>query len=378
VDTDANQLLQALRESEARLRHIVEHAQDLIYCCDPRGRFTYVNPAASRVMQYDEGELLGRHFLTLIRDDHRGRAGEFYAKQLVDATPSTYLEFPAATKSGETIWIGQHVQLVADGGRTVAVHAIARDITRQRALEDQLRQAQTMEAVGRLAGGIAHDFNNVLAAIMGHAELLLTSVDAGSPASREAGAIVRSAQRGASLTRQLLTFSSNEPPNPQPIDLQAEISADEPMLRGLAGPEVSLRIVVRGEPPIVRLDAGQFEQVLLNLIVNARDAMPDGGTIDVSVSSVDVVEQHAAKYPGLPAGRYTQIAVRDTGTGIPADARPRVFEPFFTTKETSKGSGLGLSIVYNIVRDAGGTVTFSTEERRGTTFEVLLPLHRSG
>ena len=378
MNTDANQLLHALRESEERLRHIVEHAQDLIYYCDPQGRFTYVNPAASRVMQYGEGELVGRHFLTLIRDDHRARAAEFYAKQLVEATPSTYLEFPAVTKHGDTIWIGQHVQLVTEGGRTMAVHAIARDITRQRALEEQLRQAQKMEAVGRLARGIAHDFNNVLAAIMGYAELVLTHVDEESPAGHEARAIFRSAERGASLTRQLLGFSRNEPPKPRPIDLQAELAADEPMLRRLAGPEIALNVSVRGEPPVVLMDAGQFEQVLLNLIVNARDAMPDGGTIDITVSGVDIDERHAATHPGLTAARYAQIAVRDTGTGIPVTAQSHVFEPFFTTKDASKGSGLGLSIVYNIVRDAGGTVTFSTEEGRGTTFDVLLPVQKSG
>jgi PAS domain S-box-containing protein len=371
VATKTHELLHALRASEARLRHIVEHAQDLIYYCDVNGRFTYVNPAAARVMKYDESELVGRHFLTLIREDYRAQAAEFYARQLIERAPGTYFEFPAVTGTGETVWIGQHVQLVAESGEPVAVHAIARDITRQRALEEQLRQAQKMEAVGRLARGIAHDFNNVLAAIMGYAEMIVTRSGERETVEREARAIARSAERGAALTRQLLAFSRNQRPEPRDLDLHAAVVADEGMLRRLAGPEVSLRVELDGPAAIVRIDPGQFQQLLLNLVVNARDAMPAGGTIEILLDAMRVGGTDVV--PALPPGSYARMRVRDTGTGIPLDARAHVFEPFFTTKDASKGSGLGLSIVYSIVKDAGGAVSFSTATGEGTTFEVLLP-----
>jgi two-component system, cell cycle sensor histidine kinase and response regulator CckA len=491
---------EALRSSEERLRHIVEHAQDLIYYCDPRGYFTYVNPTAARVMKYSDNELLGRHFLTLIRPDYREQAGTVYAAQLADGTPNTYLEFPAVSKDGETIWIGQHVQIVYDSGVIVAVHAIARDITRQkgteerlreseakhrslieraafgiytstedgrileanpamtrmlgydspaelltmnmadvyqspadrqalieqyrhqpggtgevrwkrkdghpilvrvtaikmevppgeqeryetiaedvsdrRALEEQLRQAQKMEAVGRLARGVAHDFNNVLAAIVGASELLAEQYPEGHPSRIEAEEIRKAAERGAALTRQLLAFSRPQAFEPQVVDLHAQISSLETTLERITGSAVTMTLRLVGEPPFVKVDPSQLQQVLMNLVINARDAMPDGGTLEIRVDSFDIDEQNAARYPGLPAYRFARITVRDSGIGMDAELRSHVFEPFFTTKEASKGTGLGLSIVYSIAKEAGGSVTCLSSPGRGTTFEVLLPVIR--
>jgi PAS domain S-box-containing protein len=492
---------EALRSSEERLRHIVEHAQDLIYYCDPRGYFTYVNPTAARVMKYSDDELLGRHFLTLIRPHYREQAGKVYSAQLADGTPNTYFEFPAVSKEGETIWIGQHVQIVYDAGAIVAIHAIARDITRQkeveerlrasetkyrsliehaafgiylstedgrileanpamarmlgydspaelqtvdmadlyqsstdrqaliqqnrrqpggtaelrwkrkdgqpilvrvttikmdlppgeqeryetiaedvtdrRALEEQLRQAQKMEAVGRLARGVAHDFNNVLAAIVGASELLGEQYPQGHPTRIEAEEIRKAAERGAALTRQLLAFSRPQAFEPQVVDLHAQISSLETTLRRIAGNAVTMTLRTIGEPPYVKVDPSQLEQVLMNLVINARDAMPDGGTLEIRADSFDIDEQNAARYPGLPAYRFARIAVRDSGIGMDAELRSHVFEPFFTTKEASKGTGLGLSIVYSIAKEAGGSVTCLSSPGSGTTFEVLLPVIRS-
>ncbi len=491
----------ALRASEERLRYFVEHAQDIIYYCDARGRFTYVNPTAARVMQYDEGELIGRHFMTLIRPEDRAKAGDLYTRQLVERTPNTYFEFAAVTKRGEFVWLGQHVQLVYEGDTIVGVQAIARDITRQkkveeqfrrsearyrsliqgaaygiyrttmdgtildanpalaallgydsatelmalnmsavyrtpseraqiieryrrdgvavagldvnwkrkdgtpivvritarvvdfedgvscfegiveditakRAFEEQLRQAQKMEAVGRLARGVAHDFNNVLAAILGCAELLAMRLKAGDPSRLEAEEIQKAAERGANLTRQLLAFSRRQPLEPQVLDLHEIVRGVDSMLARLTV-NIELHIHTPGPPPIVRVEPGQIEQVLLNLVVNARDAMPEGGTIEIVVEAVDLDERAVLAYPGMPPGRYGLIAVRDTGCGIAPEMRRHVFEPFFSTKDPAKGGGLGLSIVYGIAKEAGGTVTFSTEAsgpKRGTTFQVLLPL----
>jgi PAS domain S-box-containing protein len=374
----ADPLKQALEASEARLRHVVEHAQDLIYYCDTTGRFTYVNPAAARVMKYEERELLGRHFLTLIRADYQKAAAELYERQFAEGIPNTYFEFAALTKTGEIVWIGQHVQLVHEGDAAVGVHAIARDITRQKraeeqlqALEDQLRRAQRMEAVGRLARGVAHDFNNVLAAITGSADLLALKLPAGHPAHEEAEEIQKAAERGVALTQQLLSFSRRQALPPQELDLAIAVPEMKTLLQRMIGDVVELRVSAAGKTT-VRIEPSQLQQVLTNLVVNARDAMPAGGAIDIDVATIEVGDGEGSRYP-LPPGRYARLAVRDTGKGIDARIQAQVFEPFVTTKETTKGTGLGLSIVYGIAKDWGGTVTFTTSHR-GTTFEVLIPL----
>ncbi len=495
--TERRRAEDALRASELRLRHIVEHAQDLIYYCDPTGRFTYVNPAAERVMKYSQQELLGRHFLSLIRDDYRESSRNVYYAQLAQLTPNTYFEFPAVTKDGETVWIGQHVQLVYDSGGVVAVHAIARDITRQkqaedalrasemkyrslieraafgiyrstedgrileanpalvrmlgydsldeilalnmsavyqspservalieghrgqpggteevrwrkkngdpilvrltartvvepdgresyetiaedvtekRALEEQLRQAQKMEAVGRLARGVAHDFNNVLAAIMGSAELLEAQFEEGHPSRVEAVEIRKAAERGASFTRQLMAFSRRQAQEPQPVNLHVAARSFESTLQRMIGVDIVTTVRTIGDAPFVRMEPGQLEQILMNLAVNARDAMPSGGTLDIAIDTLELNDQNAASYPGLPEYRYARIAVTDSGVGMDKDTQRKVFEPFFTTKDSNKGTGLGLSIVYSIAKDAGGTVTVASRPGHGTRFDVLLPV----
>ena len=230
-----------------------------------------------------------------------------------------------------------------------------------------------MEAVGRLARGVAHDFNNVLAAILGCSDLLTIHLKPGDPAREDAEEIRQAAERGASLTRQLLAFSRNQVLEPHTLDLGAIVQEREHMLQRLAGDGVTLRVHANEGHVYVRVGPGQLEQVLLNLVANARDAMPDGGTIEVTVNEVTVDEPSAPRYPGISGGVYGRIVVRDTGVGIAPDTQAHVFEPFFTTKGPSRGTGLGLSIVYGIAKDAGGTVVFSTTPGHGTTFEVVLP-----
>ncbi len=489
---------EALRVSEERLRHIVEHSQDLIYDCDAEGRFTYVNPTAARVMQYSEQELIGRHLVSLVRPDYQQAAGDFYQQQMIDRTPTTYFEFPAVTKNGETIWVGQHLHLVYKGDRVIGVHALTRDIslqkhtedrlrksearyrsliqgatygifrttvdgtildanpaiaqmlgysldellslnisavyqsaaergalieryrrennqtlatdvtwqrkdgtpivvrltarvvdfddglscfegvaediTEKRALEDQLRQALKMAAVGRLARGVAHDFKNVLAAIIGCSDLLSMRLQPDDPSRDESEEIRKAAIRGAALTRQLLAFSRSQMLEAKLLDLNEVVLQLDGMMQRLAGERVSVAVRVSGTPTHVRVEPGQFEQLLLNLVVNARDAMPDGGTIDVLVEPVHLDERSVLRYPGIADGAFARIAVTDTGGGIDPEMQEHIFEPFFTTKGPSKGTGLGLSIVYGIAKEAGGTVSFTTAPKQGTTFEVLLPL----
>jgi PAS domain S-box-containing protein len=484
---------------EELLRQLVDQAQDLIYSCDADGRFTFVNAAAMRMLGYEDGELIGRHVLTLVRPDFRAEAAALYARQISERIPTTYFEFPAVAKDGTLVWIGQYVQLAFSGDTVAAVNAIARDITRQKgieerlkqsesryrslihdaaygifltnangaileanpalarmlgyasvdelksvgmsavyksrsdlaalvgppdrtaglpqttdvvwvrkngteitvhlsartvtnadgasgvegiaeditekqALEEQLRRAQKMEAVGRLARGVAHDFNNVLAAILGTADLLLLRLPSGDPSCEDADEIRKAAERGADLTRQLLAFSRSQMLDPQQLDLNLVVPRLQSMLQRLASPSTAIEIRIADRPATVRVEPGQLEQVLMNLVVNARDAMPpDGGRIEVSVAVVDLDPTGVVPYPGIPAGRYVRLAVSDTGVGIDPDLQDHIFEPFFTTKGPSKGTGLGLSIVYSIARDAGGSVTFSTQPGAGTTFEVMLP-----
>ena len=230
-----------------------------------------------------------------------------------------------------------------------------------------------MEAVGRLARGVAHDFNNVLAAILGCSDLLLMRFPPGDPTRDDAEEIRRAAERGAALTRQLLAFSRSQTLEAKVLDLAPIVEQLGSMLQRLAGDRVQVRIHVSGAPH-VRMEPGQFEQVLLNLVVNARDAMPDGGAIDIEAGAITLDERTAPHYSGIPAGGYARIAVRDTGVGIAPEMQDRIFEPFVTSKDPSKGTGLGLSIVYGIAKESGGTVTYSTAPARGTTFEVLIPL----
>jgi len=238
--------------------------------------------------------------------------------------------------------------------------------------EDQLRQAQKMEAVGRLAGGVAHDFNNVLTAIFGYTDLLLEQFAEDDARRADVEEIRKSAERAAALTRQLLAFSRKQIMQPRTIDLNAAICSLEKLLARLIGEDIELRLALQPEVHNVRADPGQVEQVLMNLAANARDAMPEGGTLRVATSNVTVGGDTSSR-PGLKAGEYAMLTVHDSGMGMPQHVRAHVFEPFFTTKDQGKGTGLGLATVYGIVKQSGGWIYVESEEGQGTTFVIYLP-----
>ena len=264
------------RPIEVRFRRLIEQASDIIYNCDSTGHFTFFNPTGdSPAEDYSKESCSGRHFLTLIRPDYQERAQQFYERQRKECIPSTYFEFPAVAKDGTEVWLGQNVQILFEGGQPIGVQAIARDITARLALEDQLRQAQKMEAIGRLAGGVAHDFNNVLTAILGSADLLSLQLDPKDPRWEEADAIRRAADRGAALTRRLLAFS-RPPRNRGGRGLAAVARNMEPMLRRLVLDKIVISFTAGASAICVRADEGQLSQVLMNLVINARDAMPRG------------------------------------------------------------------------------------------------------
>ena len=371
--TEAMLAQEALRESEARYRRLAQEATDIIYNCDLNGRFTYVNPTATRLMKFTEGELIGRHFLTLIRSDYRQRAGDFYERQVKDNIRSTYFEFPAVTKDGGEIWFGQSVQIIEEHGAPVGVQAIARDITSRLALEEQLRRAQKMEAIGRLAGGVAHDFNNVLTAILGASDLLGMMLDREDPRWAEADAIKRAAERGAGLTKRLLSFSRPERGAAAIVDAVSVVSSMEPVLRRLVPDNITIAVDASQRPISVRADESALSQILLNLVINARDAMADGGTITIVLNSVELRDPNATRL-GVPPGAYAVIAVRDTGHGIAPEVHRHLFEPFFTTKPADQGTGLGLSIVYGVVKGLKGGIEVQSEPGHGAVFTIYLPL----
>jgi signal transduction histidine kinase/ActR/RegA family two-component response regulator len=265
--------------------------------------------------------------------------------------------------------------LGALSGLYLAALMAERDDAMQRRLmlEEQLRHSQKMEAVGRLAGGIAHDFNNLLTAIIGYAEIVLTSLDPKDERRADAEEIGRAAMRAADLTRQMLAFSRKQVLQPKILDLNVALTKVEPMLRRLIGEDIVMTVAGRTAGARVRVDPGQFEQVVMNLVVNARDAMPQGGRLTVETSDAIVDPGGTPDNPAAPPGAYVVLTVSDTGTGMSAETRARIFEPYFTTKEVGKGTGLGLSTVYGIVRQSDGHLSVASELGLGTTFRVFLP-----
>ncbi len=297
------------------------------------------------------------------------------------------IAIPAALRDG--VWEGPST-LLTRGGREVPVStvfiahrsdtetpphfsAIMRDMTGKRELETQLRQAQKMEAVGRLAGGVAHDFNNMLAVIMSYADLLEMDFAAGTPQLEDLREITSAARRAAGLTRQLLAFSRQQVLEPRVLDPNEVIDGVEKMLRRIIGENITIAMALTPTVSHIRADPGQLEQVILNLAVNARDAMPAGGRLTLETAEVELDDPYTASHPTVTPGRYVMIAVSDTGTGMDAATQARIFEPFFTTKEKGQGTGLGLATVYGIVKQSAGYIWVYSEPNRGSTFKVYLP-----
>ncbi len=362
-------------ETEARQGAILEAAHDAIITIDPSLNIREFNPAAEQLFGRARMDILGRRVDLLLPekdrapwtaalDEYRNTGGGPLARQHIEIVglKADGGEFPAEL----TI-----ARIGGEGGR--ALTAFIRDITERRTLEEQLRQSQKLEAIGRLASGVAHDFNNILMSIMGSAELLLMTLPPDDPSESEAREIKLSVQRGASLTRQLLAFSRRQATSPRLFELGEVAASMNTMLRRLSGPEIEFDIV-RDVPVHVIADQAQIEQVVLNLVVNGRDAMPDGGRLTVTVDDVELTGTAAVAAAEGNEGRYARIVVADTGTGIDEQTRARLFEPFFTTKEQGKGTGLGLSIVYGIVKQSGGYISLASEVGHGTAFTIVLPL----
>ncbi|HEY7524667.1 MAG TPA: PAS domain S-box protein [Candidatus Limnocylindrales bacterium] len=374
----------ALADSERRFRAVLEASPNAVLAIDRDGRITYVNPALEATFGYPREDLLGRAVEMLLpeplRERHVGHRSTFLHRPV--ARPMGIgLDLAGRRQDGVEIPVEISLAPVEVGG-AVQVFATIVDITARRAAATQLLEAQKLESVGRLAGGIAHDFNNMLFAIRGYTDLLEADLrDASTTAPlvvdeavRSVEAIRDAADRAASLTSQLLAFSRRQVVSPTVLDLNAAIATVEPMLRALIGENVHL--TARLDPAIgrIRVDASQLDQILVNLVVNARDAMPDGGTVTIETGSVMFDEPYAMEHFDVEPGPYVQLSVSDSGHGMDRETREHVFEPFFTTKESGKGTGLGLATIHGIVRQAGGHIWLYSEPGQGSTFKLYFPL----
>jgi two-component system, cell cycle sensor histidine kinase and response regulator CckA len=358
-----------------RVLSIIDASADFVAAFGADQRTLYVNPGGRALLGIPAAERLDTLHISAF------------------TTPASYEmlrshAIPAALRRGS--WSGDATLLTRDrvevpvhqsvtahfeaDGSLAYISTIARDMTTHRRLEEQLRQAQKMEAVGRLAGGIAHDFNNLLTAVTGHSALLLDALDPANPLHRDAEEIRRAGERAASLTRQLLAFSRQQVLRPVPMELHAVIEEMSGMLQRLVGGNVVLR--TSSEPPIgrVRADPAQVQQVVLNLVLNARDAMPGGGVVDLSTACVELPHPDLPFPPAASPGRWNVLTVRDSGTGMDAETMKRVFEPFFSTRESGRGAGLGLSTVYGIVEQSGGFLDVQSRVGVGSVFRIFLPV----
>ena len=473
-----------------RMQQLVDRANDIIYNTDLDGRFTWVNPAASRVTKRPIDELLGMSFLELVHPDYRNDAGRFYQHQVKHRIPSTYYEFPAVTLDGDEIWLGQYVQLILEDDAIVNIQAVARNITTSKHAEDalraseerlravvsnapiilwaadgegvftlceghglkglglapwdvkgrkvcevytdprivrhlrraldgetfqtevtlggrvfdswysplrdanrviagvigvavditehvrlseRLRDAEKMEAIGRLAGGVAHDFNNQLIAVLGFAELLQMSFDDDDPRADDVLQIIKGARRAAALTEDLLAFGRKQPRRPTVLDLNAVLTGLEPLLRHTIREDMYLDIQLASDLWPVTADEVQIEQVIMNLALNSRDAMLTGDRLTIRTTNVTLDDPGERDHPAWASGPFVAVAVTDTGSGIDAETKAHLFEPFFTTKEQGKGTGMGLASVFGIITQSGGFIEVASELGRGSTFTLYLP-----
>jgi len=380
VSRDATERVEAdrtLRGSEARFRTLIERSTDMIVLLDEEARITFWSPSATEALGWVPEEVQGKELLGLVHPDDREGAAEIVRRLLAEADSTPLLALRIQHKAGGWRSIdGPCRNLLADP----AVRAIVlntRDMTAQRLLEAQYLQAQKLESIGRLAGGVAHDFNNLLTVILSSSEIMKQDRAAGLAVADEDIEQIHSAgERARDLTRQLLAFARKQVISPTSIDLNAVVKGSEKLLHRVLGEDV--RLVVNAGPGLwpIMCDAGQIEQVLMNLAVNASDAMPGGGTLTVETRNAEVHDAEAALDPGRCPGSWVRLLVRDTGLGMSPEAMAHLFEPFFTTKERGKGTGLGLATVHGIVAQNGGHIHVETQPSRGTTFEICLP--RSG
>jgi hypothetical protein len=363
---------QALQRSEAQYRGLVENATYGIYRSTVGGKFLTVNRALVEMLGYaSEAELLAADLADLYEDPNQ-RTRFIEEARIADGIKR--VETVWKRKDGGSITMRLSPRVIRDaGGELQGFDVIAEDVTERRALEAQLRQAQKLEAVGRLAGGVAHDFNNILTVVLGESEMALADLPSDHPLRDPLQEIHDAGTRAGGLTRQLLAFSRKQIIEPVIFNLNELVIGVDKMLQRLIGEDVELVTRTPSDPVVVNADRGQIEQVLMNLAVNARDAMPQGGQLVIETDNITLDEDYALSHADVDAGDYALISVSDTGTGMTAQVKARLFEPFFTTKDSEHGTGLGLAVCYGIAKQFGGHIGVYSEPGLGTTMKVYLP-----
>ena len=370
----------ALRDSEEQVRSLLDSTGEGIFGVDRKGAFTFANRAALALLSHapEQGALVGRdaHELLHVSKATDGRCEETTCRlrQALVGGDGAFIDDESLDR-GDGTRLSAEIRVfpvVREGERVGSVASFV-DISPRKRLEQQLRQAHKMEAVGSLAGGVAHDFNNLLSVILSYTEMILDGLKLGDPMRGEIEEIKKAGERAAVLTRQLLAFSRQQLLRPRGLDLNQVLGGLEAMLRRLLGEDVELSMLTLRALGQVHADPGQIEQVVMNLVVNARDAMPDGGKISIETANVVLTDEYAAAHVGVTPGPYVLLAVTDTGIGMDRATQARIFEPFFTTKEKGRGTGLGLSMIFGIVQQSGGHIWVYSEPQKGTTFRIYLP-----
>jgi two-component system cell cycle sensor histidine kinase/response regulator CckA len=369
--TERKKIEDALFDSQEKYRLVVDNANDAIIILQD-GIIKFANPRAAEASGYPLDELINKDFLELIAQEDKEMTSKNYRARIAgQAAPQNYL-FRIINKKGGHVWVDLHVVMITWEGQLATLNFM-KDVTRQKTIEDQLQQAQKMEAIGTLAGGIAHDFNNLLQAIQGYTQLLLLNKQKNSSSERELEEILGAARRGGELTRQLLTFSRKVESNMRPLDINTEISKIEKLLSRTIPKMIEIQLNLSEDLYTVNADPGQIEQVIMNLALNARDAMKEGGKVVVETENVILNREYCETHLIEKPGEYVLISISDTGHGMNKETLEHIFEPFFTTKKVGEGTGLGLAMVYGIVMNHKGAINCYSVPGKGTTFRIYLP-----
>lgn len=364
-----------LVEREELFRLITENAADMIAVVDTGGRRLYNSPSYGKILGYDPEDLHGSSGVETVHPDDRPLMEEA-VREALSGGVGRIIQYRMRHKDGSWRTLESRSSAILDRqGKVARLVIVNRDVSQRKNLEEQFRQAQKMEAIGRLSGGVAHDFNNLLGVIIGYAEFLEERLPPDDALRNSSNEILKAGRRAASLTRQLLAFSRQQVLDPKVINLNNAVSDMEKLLRRLIGEDVELATSLDPKLGMVRADQSQLEQVVMNLAVNARDAMPKGGRLIIQTENIVMDQQFVRRYPyPVTPGPYVCLTVSDTGVGMDAETKARAFEPFFTTKEKGKGTGLGLSTVYGVVKQSGGYIDIDSNPGAGTSFRIYLPV----